>query len=92
MSPTDLASRTRWVNYYKAKDDMFFHTDTKHSPWHVVHSDCKRALRLNCISHLLSMIPHKDLTPEPIVMPEGQKDVGYIRLPEEEQTHVPENF
>ncbi len=92
LSPTDLASRTRWVDYSKAKDDMFFHTDTKHSPWYVVHSDCKRLLRLNCINHLLSMVSHEDLTPDPIEMPPRQEDDGYVRPPEDEQTHVPERY
>jgi polyphosphate kinase len=63
LSPMDLESRARWIEYSKAKDEMFAHTDTKQSPWYVVNADDKKKARLNCIHHLLSMIPYKDLTP-----------------------------
>src|SRR5664280_2016833 len=66
LSPMDLESRKRWVDYSRAKDSVFAYTDTKQSPWYVVNSDIKKHARLNCISHLLSMIPYEDLTPEPI--------------------------
>src|SRR5437867_634604 len=66
LSPMDLESRARWLEYSKAKDDMFAYTDTRESPWWVVNADVKRYARLNCISHLLGMIPYQDLTPEPI--------------------------
>ena len=62
----DIEARKRWVEYSKAKDDMFAITDTKQSPWWVVPSDDQQRSRLNCIHHLLSMIPYKDLTPKPI--------------------------
>ena len=58
LSPMDLESRTRWVEYSIAKDDMFAHTDTKQSPWFVVEADDKRRARLNVISHLLSLVPY----------------------------------
>ncbi len=67
LSPMDLMSRTRWVEYSKAKDEMFRHTDIKQAPWYVVQGDDKKRARLNVISHLLSLIPYEDLTPEPIV-------------------------
>ena len=92
LSPMDLASRTKWMEYSHAKDDMFHHTDTKHSPWWTVHSDCKRAQRLNTITHLLSQVPYKDLTPDDIELPPRQKDTGYVRPPENEQTFVPEIY
>ena len=63
----DLQSRTRWVEYSIAKDEMFRHTDIKQAPWYVVAGDDKRRARLNVIHHLLSLIPYEDLTPEPIV-------------------------
>jgi polyphosphate kinase 2 len=92
LSPMDLQSRARWVEYSKAKDDMFASTDIKQAPWHVVNSDDKRRARLNCISHLLSLIPHQDLTPEPIRLPPRQKDKGYVRPPMGDQNFVPENY
>ena len=60
LSPMDLQSRARWVDYSRAKDDMFRHTDTKQSPWWVVEADNKPSARLNCIHHLLSMIPYTE--------------------------------
>ncbi len=64
LSPMDLESRARWVEYSRAKDEMFDHTDIKQAPWYVVNADDKKRARLNCISHLLSMIPYEDLTPD----------------------------
>lgn len=92
LSPMDLESRTRWIEYSKAKDEMFKFTDTKQSPWFVVNADDKRCARLNCIAHLLSMIPYQDLTPEPIALPPRQHDTGYVRPPIEYQTFVPEVY
>ena len=59
----DLEGRDLWVEYSKAKDDMFRYTDTKLSPWYVVEADDKKRARLNCIHHLLSLIPYEDVTP-----------------------------
>jgi polyphosphate kinase 2 len=92
LSPMDLESRTRWVEYSRAKDVMFSHTDTKQSPWYVVNADQKRRARLNCISHLLSMIPYEDLTPKPLELPPRQEHKGYVRPPLEDQTFVPDLF
>ncbi len=92
LSPMDLQSRTRWVEYSMAKDEMFKYTDTKQAPWYVVNSDDKRRARLNCISHLLSLIPYEDLTPEKIKLPPRQKDTGYVRPPISDQTFVPEKY
>ena len=61
LSPMDLEARLRWVEYSQAKDEMFAHTDTKQSPWWVVESDDKRAARLNCIRHLLSLVPYEQV-------------------------------
>ncbi len=69
LSPMDLESRSRWVEYSRAKDVMFAHTDIKQAPWYVVNSNDKKLARLNCIAHLLSLIPYQDLTPEPITLP-----------------------
>ena len=92
LSPMDLESRARWVEYSKAKDEMFFHTDIKQSPWWVVDADDKKRARLNCISHLLSMIPYQDLTPQEITLPPRQKDDGYVRPPITDQNFVPEAY
>ena len=92
LSPMDLESRTRWVEYSIAKDDMFAHTDTKQSPWFVVEADDKRRARLNVISHLLSLIPYGDLTPEEIELPPRQPDRGYVRPPRSDQTYVPNRY
>jgi len=92
LSPMDLESRTRWVEYSKAKDDMFAHTDTKQSPWFVVEADDKRRARLNVISHLLSLIPYEDLTPARIELPPRQPDLGYVRPPRSDQTFVPNRY
>ncbi len=92
LSPMDLEARSRWVDYSRAKDEMFKFTDTKNSPWYVVLADNKKKARLNCIHHLLSMIPYKDLTPEKLVLPPRQKDIGYVRPPMTDQTFVPEVY
>lgn len=90
LSPMDLESRKRWVEYSRAKDDMFRFTDTKQSPWFVVEADDKKRARLNCISHLLSMIPYEDLTPPKLELPPRQVDDTYVRPPFGDQTFVPE--
>ncbi len=92
LSPMDLKSRERWLEYSKAKDDMFAHTDTKESPWWVVNADVKRHARLNCISHLLSTVPYRDLTPEPIELPPRKDHGKYVRPPITDQTFVPERY
>jgi len=92
LSPMDLESRARWVEYSRAKDEMFAYTDTKQCPWYVVNADDKKRARLNCISHLLSMIPYQDLTPKPLVLPPRQKAAGYVRPPITDQTFVPEKY
>ena len=92
LSPMDLESRTRWVEYSKAKDEMFAHCDIKQAPWYVVNADIKKHARLNCIRHLLSVIPYRDLTPEPIELPTRKSGKGYVRPPMSDQTFVPEYY
>ena len=92
LSPMDLQSRSRWMEYSKAKDDMFAHTDIKQAAWYVVNGDNKKRARLNVISHLLSMIDYEDLSPQPIELPSRQDDRGYVRPPLSDQTFVPELF
>ena len=90
LSPMDLQSRSRWLDYSKAKDEMFAHCDIKQAPWYVVNADDKKRARLNVITHLLSLIPYEDLTPEEIELPPRQRDTGYVRPPMTDQTFVPE--
>jgi len=92
LSPMDLQSRSRWLDYSRAKDEMFAHCDIKQAPWYVVHADDKKRARLNCIAHLLSLIPYRDLTPEAIELPPRQADQGYVRPPMTDQTFVPETY
>ena len=92
LSPMDLASREKWIEYSIAKDEMFKYTDIKQAPWYVVNADNKKRARLNCINHILSIIPYNDLTPEPITLPPRQEDKGYVRPPFTDQTFVPEIY
>jgi polyphosphate kinase 2 (PPK2 family) len=92
LSEMDLESRARWVEFSKAKDILFDHSDIKQAPWFVVNAEDKKRARLNCISHLLSMIPYEDRTPNPIDLPPRQENTGYIRPPITEQTFVPDTY
>ena len=92
LSEMDFESRANWVEYSKAKDIMFAHTDIKQAPWYVVNADDKKRARLNCINHLLSMIPYEDIPPEEVVLPTRQREVGYVRPPIEDQNFIPEVF
>jgi len=92
LSAMDLESRTRWVDFSKAKDRMFAVTDTKHAPWYVVDADIKRHARLNCIAHLLSMIPYKDLTEPPLELPPLPDTSVYVRPPITDQTFIPQIY
>jgi len=92
LSPMDVESRSRWQDYSKAKDEMMAYTDIKQAQWYVVNADNKKRARLNCIRHLMSLIPYKDLTPKPIKLPGRQADTGYIRPPIQEQTFVPDYY
>ena len=91
LSPMDLNARTRYIDYSRAKDEMFVHTDTSWAPWYVVEGDDKRKARLNCIAHLLSRIPYEDETPEPVKIPPRQPDQGYVRPARENYTYVPDH-
>ena len=92
LSPMDLESRTRWVQYSRAKDEMFAHCDIKQAPWYVVNADVKKHARLNCIRHLLGLIPYEDLTPEPVSLPTRNEAGGYVRPPMSDQTFTPDFY
>jgi len=91
LSNMDLESRRRFVDFSRAKDEMFVHTDTDFAPWHVVEADGKRNARLNCIAHLLSMIPYEVHEPEPLELPARQPDEGYVRPDRSTMTYVPDH-
>jgi polyphosphate kinase 2 len=91
LSPMDLQSITRWEDYSRAKDEMFVHTDIPEAPWYVVESEDKRRARINMIAHLLSTLPYHDVEPAPIELPPRPPSQGYIRVPREMQTYVPDH-
>ncbi len=92
FSDMDIIARNKWVEYSKAKDEMFSYTDTKQSPWYVLESNDKRRSRLNCIRHLLSLIPYEDITMPAIELPPRPRQSGYVRPPMSEQTFVPDYY
>jgi polyphosphate kinase 2 len=90
FSEMDLEGRDRWEEYSRAKDEMFKYTDTKESPWWVVDGDDKRRARLNCIHHLLSLVPYEDVLQPPFELPKRKApSKGYVRPPIDSQTFVP---
>ncbi len=91
LSLMDIQSRTHWVDYSRAKDEMFAHTDTKKSPWYVVNADDKKRARLNCIAHLLWQIPYHDMTPVAFDLPSRQS-TRYKRPKMSSQRFVPEIY
>jgi len=92
LSPMDIQSRAKWVDYSRAKDEMLAKTDTSECRWWVVPADKKKQARLNCISHLLSLIPYKDLTPKKIKLPPRPDTKRYKRPPETEQHFIPDKY
>jgi polyphosphate kinase 2 len=92
ISDVDLQSRNHWIDYSKAKDEMFAHTDIKQAPWYVVHGDDKRRARLNVIAHLLSLIPYQEVPAPKLILPDRQNNYKYVRPPLEDQNFVPEVF
>ena len=77
LSPMDIESYGRWYDYSRARDRMLAATDTKHAPWHILRSDDKRRARLNCISHILSLIPHKKAPHEKANLPKRSNKGKY---------------
>ncbi|HET9729063.1 MAG TPA: polyphosphate kinase 2, partial [Acidimicrobiia bacterium] len=90
LSPIDLASRQHWVEFSKAKDEMFMHTDIPEAPWYVVEGDDKRRARLNCIAHLLSIVPYQDIIETPPVLPPRPEPGDYQRPPRSLYHYVPD--
>src|SRR5262249_23384173 len=77
LSQMDLPSRSRWFEYSRARDSMLKATDTEYAPWHILPSDDKRRARLNCISHFLSLIPHKNVPREKVKLPKRSMKGAY---------------
>jgi polyphosphate kinase 2 len=77
LSPVDLPSRSRWYDYSQARDVMLEATDTKVAPWYILHSDDKRRARLNCISHLLSLVPYEKVRRDNLKLPNRDKKGAY---------------
>src|SRR5262249_48894963 len=91
LSEMDIQAREKWVEFSKAKDEMFRHTDTELSPWYTVEADDKRRARLNCIAHLLAKIPEEPAQPPLLKLPPRRPvDDTYIRPPKWEQNIVPD--
>jgi hypothetical protein len=86
----DLESRNRWVEYSRAKDTMFVHTDVHESPWFIVEADDKRRARINCIAHLLETVPYEDVLEPDLRLKARQGDQGYVRPPQEAYHYVPD--
>jgi polyphosphate kinase len=93
LSDIDIAGRDHWVDYSRAKDEMFFYTDIPECPWFTVDGEDKRRARLNCLAHILAMIHYEDLLPKPVELPARQKPaVAYRRPPKAEQRLVPDRY
>jgi len=92
LSPMDLESHRRWYDYSRARDDMLLATDTPTAPWYIVDADDKRRARLNCIAHLLSLIPYKEVKREKIKLPDRQKPKGYVEPRNRNYKHVPQVY
>jgi len=91
LSNMDLESITRWEDYSRSKDEMFVHTDIVEAPWYVVESDDKRSARINMIAHLLTTIPYQDVQPAKLALPHRPATQGYIRMPKDLQSYVPDH-
>jgi len=77
LSPMDIESWTRWYDYSRARDEMLKATDTKYAPWYIVRSDDKKRARLNCISHLLKLVPYEEVPREKVKLPKRSKKGRY---------------
>lgn len=91
LSPMDLESHRRWYDYSRARDAMFEATDTPQSPWHVVQSDDKERSRLNCMAHLLSVVPWKRIPREKVTLPKRQGPKGY-KQPDWPYHFIPQKY
>ena len=92
LSPMDIESHRRWYDYSRARDEMLTATHTVFAPWYVVKADDKKSARLNCIAHLLSLIPYKEIKREAVKLPDQKKPRGYVELKSQPYTLIPERY
>jgi polyphosphate kinase 2 len=92
LSPMDLEAHRRWYDFSRARDDMLLATDTPTAPWYIVDADDKRRARLNCIAHLLRLIPYKDVKRGKVKLPKRQKPKGYQEPRNRSYKHVPQIY
>lgn len=93
LSPMDVESWTCWYDYSRARDAMLEATDTEHAPWYIVRSDDKKRARLNCIAHLLSLVPYEEVPRKKVKLPKRSKKGAYDdRAALEGRRFVPEKY
>lgn len=92
LSPMDLQSRARWEQYTKAKEDMFERTNITEAPWYIVEGNDKKRARLNCIAHLLSLIPYEDVPHEQVTLPDRESSGDYERRTLAAELYVPTRY
>jgi polyphosphate kinase 2 len=92
LSDIDIASRAKWTEFSRAKDEMFFFTDIEEAPWYTVEADDKLRARLNCIGHILGRIDYQDALPPPLKLPPRPKGEPYERPSREAHAIVPDGF
>jgi polyphosphate kinase 2 len=93
LSPMDLPSRSKWFEYSRARDLMLKATDSKHAPWYVLRSDDKKRARLNCLAHILKLIPHKKVEREKVKLPKRSMKGAYDdEAPLKRRKFVPEKY
>jgi polyphosphate kinase 2 len=92
LSPMDLESRDRWVDFSRAKDEMFAHTNIPEAPWWIVQAVDKKRARLNCIDHLLSLVPYHEVEHPDVLLPARVRNPEYIRNPVPASMIIPEKY
>ena len=93
LSPMDLPSRSKWYDYSRARDLMLKATDTKHAPWYILRSDDKKRARLNCLAHILDLIPYKKVPREKVKLPKRSMKGAYDdEAPLKGRKFVPEKY
>ena len=92
LSPMDLQSRVRWEQYTKAKEEMFDRTNIPEAPWYIVEGNDKKRARLNCISHLLSLLPYESVPHDEVSLPERVFNPDYERAVLPPELYVPQRF
>jgi polyphosphate kinase len=92
LSPMDLQSRIRWEQYTKAKEDMFDRTNIPEAPWYIVEGNDKKRARLNCISHLLKLVPYAEVPHDEITLPERVFNPDYERKVLPDRLYVPQVY